>query len=81
MHSPSSPAYFRPRIGQSALDQMAFLESYLRLPRWQRVLLGVAGVVVGWYGPSLMTRLSQLYLSEADEGCDRKHLKQRRRSG
>ena len=56
---------------------MAFLESYLRLPRWQRVLLGIAGVVVGWYGPSLMTRLSHVYLSEADESGGRKQERRR----
>ena len=33
---------------------MGFLDSYLRLPRYQRVLLGLAGVTLGWYGPSLM---------------------------
>ena len=33
---------------------MGFLESYRRLPRYQRILLGLTGVVVGWYGPSVM---------------------------
>lgn len=33
------------------------LQSYLRLPRYQRVLIGVAGLALGWYGPSLMTYL------------------------
>ena len=36
---------------------MGFLESYLRLPRYQRVLLGLVGITVGWYGPSLMQYL------------------------
>lgn len=36
---------------------MGFLESYLRLPRYQRVLLGLTGIVIGWYGPSVMQRL------------------------
>ena len=36
---------------------MGFLESYLRLPRYQRVVLGLAGVALGWYGPSLMQYL------------------------
>ena len=47
--------------------RMGFLQSYLRLPRWQRVLLGVSGVVVGLYGPSLLSRLSQVYLREKEE--------------
>lgn len=33
---------------------MGFLQSYLRLPRYQRVVLGLAGVALGWYGPTLM---------------------------
>ena len=41
---------------------MGFLQSYLRLPRYQRVLLGLVGVAVGWYGPELM---SQLFLRDA----------------
>ena len=36
---------------------MGFLQSYLRLPRYQRVLLGLAGISVGWYGPDLMSQL------------------------
>ena len=36
---------------------MGFLESYLRLPRYQRVLLGLAGIAIGWYGPSWMNYL------------------------
>ena len=36
---------------------MGFLQSYLRLPRYQRVLLGLAGIAVGWYGPDLMSQL------------------------
>ena len=36
---------------------MGFLESYLRLPRYQRVLLGLVGITVGWYGPSFMQYL------------------------
>ena len=36
---------------------MSFLQSYLRLPRYQRALLGLAGVFVGWYGPSWMSHL------------------------
>lgn len=39
------------------IHYMGFLESYLRLPRYQRVLLGLVGVTVGWYGPSLMQYL------------------------
>ena len=36
---------------------MGFLESYLRLPRYQRVLIGLTGITVGWYGPSFMQYL------------------------
>ena len=36
---------------------MGFLNSYLRLPRYQRILLGVAGIAIGWYGPSAMNYL------------------------
>ncbi len=36
---------------------MGFLESYRRLPKYQRILLGVAGIALGWYGPNLMTYL------------------------
>ena len=42
---------------QNGAYVMGFLESYLRLPRYQRVLLGLAGIVVGWYGPSWMNYL------------------------
>lgn len=41
----------------ATLPQMGFLKSYLSLPRYQRVLLGVVGVAVGWYGPNLMSAL------------------------
>jgi hypothetical protein len=36
---------------------MGFLQSYLRLPRYQRVLLGLVGIGVGWYGPTFMNYL------------------------
>ncbi len=36
---------------------MGFLESYRRLPRYQRVLLGLVGIGVGWYGPTIMSYL------------------------
>lgn len=36
---------------------MGFLQSYLRLPRYQRVVLGLVGIGVGWYGPSAMNYL------------------------
>ena len=36
---------------------MGFLQSYLSLPRYQRVVIGLAGVAVGWYGPELMSKL------------------------
>ncbi len=36
---------------------MGFLASYRRLPRYQRVLLGLTGVVIGWCGPSIMSNL------------------------
>lgn len=42
---------------------MGFLQSYLRLPKYQRILLGVSGIALGWYGPSLM---SYLFLSHED---------------
>lgn len=44
-------------LGSKVVFPMSFVKSYLRLPRYQRVLLGLAGVVVGWYGPSWMSRL------------------------
>lgn len=40
---------------------MGFLRSYLSLPRYQRVLIGLVGVAVGWYGPDFM---SSLFLRE-----------------
>lgn len=36
---------------------MGFLRSYLSLPRYQRVLIGLVGVAVGWYGPDFMSSL------------------------
>lgn len=36
---------------------MGFLQSYLRLPRYQRILIGLVGVAIGWYGPDFMTYL------------------------
>lgn len=33
---------------------MGFLQSYLRLPRYQRIVLGLTGIALGWYGPKLM---------------------------
>lgn len=36
---------------------MGFWDSYKRLPKYQRVLLGVSGIVVGWYGPTWMNYL------------------------
>ena len=36
---------------------MGFLDSYRRLPRYQRVLLGLVGITVGWCGPSFMQYL------------------------
>ena len=38
---------------------MGFWSSYKRLPRSQRILLGLTGIVIGWYGPSWMTYLVQ----------------------
>ncbi len=32
----------------------ALVQHYKRLPRYQKVLLGVVGIVLGWYGPFLM---------------------------
>lgn len=46
---------------------MGFLQSYLRLPRYQRVLLGVTGVALGWFGPDLM---SKLFLSGGKKSAD-----------
>lgn len=43
---------------------MGFVQSYLRLPRYQRVVLGVVGLSLGWYGPSLMTHF---FLSDSPE--------------
>lgn len=45
---------------------MGFLQSYLSLPRYQRVLLGLTGVAVGWYGPDLM---SKLFLSSSTKSA------------
>lgn len=36
---------------------MGFVQSYLKLPRYQRILLGLTGIAIGWYGPTLMTFL------------------------
>jgi hypothetical protein len=36
---------------------MGFLKSYLSLPRYQRVLIGLVGAGIGWYGPYLMDTL------------------------
>ena len=36
---------------------MGFLASYKRLPRGQRILLGLTAMVIGWYGPSWMSYL------------------------
>ncbi len=41
----------------AACMRMGFLQSYLNLPRYQRVLLGLSGVAIGWYGPSIMNYL------------------------
>lgn len=51
--------------GQSATSScMGFLQSYFRLPRYQRVVLGLAGVALGLYGPTLM---SYVFLEGAAE--------------
>lgn len=34
---------------------MGFLQSYRRLSRNQKVIIGLLGVVIGWYGPSVMS--------------------------
>lgn len=36
---------------------MGFWSSYKRLPRYQRVFIGVSGMLIGWYGPSWMSYL------------------------
>lgn len=46
---------------------MGFLQSYLRLPRYQRVLLGLSGVALGWFGPDLM---SKLFLSSGNKSAN-----------
>ena len=49
------PARRKIRPSCETTSPMGFWESYLRLPRYQRVLLGLAGVAVGWYGPDFMS--------------------------
>ncbi len=46
---------------------MGFLQSYLRLPKYQRILLGLAGASLGWYGPRLM---NYIFLSDAPSADD-----------
>ena len=36
---------------------MSVLSSYRRLSKAQKIILGICGIVVGWYGPSVMSRL------------------------
>ena len=36
---------------------MSVLDSYRRLSKAQKVILGICGVLIGWYGPSVMSRL------------------------
>lgn len=33
------------------------LASYRRLSKAQKIILGLSGIVIGWYGPSVMSRL------------------------
>lgn len=33
------------------------LSSYRRLSKAHKIILGLCGIVVGWYGPSVMSRL------------------------
>ena len=43
---------------------MGFVESYLGLPRYQRIILGLVGIGVGWYGPTFM---NYLFLDESQK--------------
>ena len=36
---------------------MSVLSSYRRLSKAQKITLGLCGIVIGWYGPSVMSRL------------------------
>jgi len=49
---------------------MGILQSYLNLPRYQRIILGVGGVALGWYGPNIMTYLFIRKEAEKKEPSD-----------
>ncbi len=36
---------------------MGFWQSYRSLSKYQRVSIGITGILVGWYGPKCMTYL------------------------
>ena len=50
---------------------MSVLDSYRRLSKAQKVVIGICGVLIGWYGPSVMSRLF-LVPERAQEQQERK---------
>ena len=36
---------------------MTFLQSYRRLTKAQRIVLGLCGIIVGWYGPRVVCKI------------------------
>lgn len=54
-YNPITACDFFTLIG--CLRLMGFWSSYKRLPRSQRLLIGISGIIIGWYGPSWMNYL------------------------
>ena len=53
----SFPVNFWPLPRDKKDQLMGFWQSYRSLSKYQRVAIGVSGIVVGWYGPKCMTYL------------------------
>lgn len=45
---------------------MGFIQSYFRLPRYQKIVIGLLGITVGLCGPSVM---DYLFLADASSSA------------